>query len=309
MFQYSIMRILQMLPTVIGVVSLTFLLLHITPGDPVQVMLGDYASPADMENLRQSLGLHLPLWQQFVTYWGGVLTGDWGNSYVYQRPVLELITERLPATVHLAVAAFALVIVWGGALGSIAAFSFKKWPDKVIQYINSLSLALPSFWLGPLLIIVFALQLGLVPVSGNEYPTAIILPAVTLAAGLSAITARMLRNSLLETLSRPYIVTARAKGVGFKRVLKHAVGNALTPVIVVLALQLGMLLTGTIITEVIFSWPGLGALLIEALHSRDIPLIQGCVLFIALIYTLSTVVADVLCALINPAIRAAHVKR
>lgn len=308
MFHYAIMRILQLLPTVIGVVSLTFLLLHITPGDPVQIMLGDYASPTDVENLRQSLGLHLPLWQQFFVYWGDILTGDWGTSYVYQRPVLALIAERLPATIQLASVAFMLVVVWGGFLGIVAALNFKRWPDKLAQYMNSLSLALPSFWLGPLLIIVFALQLGVVPVSGNEYPTAIILPAVTLATGLAAIMARMLRNSLLETLSCPYIVTARAKGAGFGRILKHAIANAITPVIVVLALQLGMLLTGTIITEVVFSWPGLGALFIEALHSRDIPLIQGCVLFIALIYTLSSLLADMLCAAINPAIRAAHSK-
>ena len=278
-------RFIGMIPVVFGVLLLTFLLVHSVPGDPVEVMLGESASAADRIQLRSDLGLDKPLTVQFATYITKLVHGDFGASIHSKKPIVDLLAERLPATFQLAFLALLFAISIGLPLGVIAALRLNQWPDKIASVLSLTVAAMPHFWMGPMLMMVFALWLGLLPVSGMENPSAIILPALTLGFGLAGILTRMTRASMLEVLHEDFIRTARAKGLSESNVvLHHALRAALLPIVTVLGLQLGSLLAGTVITETVFAWDGIGRLLVESIEKRDYPVTQACVLVVALTY-------------------------
>ena len=296
--------LLDTLIVLIGVTTLVFFLLVLVPGDPVDVVLGESAQAADRDAMRAALGLDRPLLERWGMFYADLLRGDLGHSLVRHRPVAALILERLPATLVLAFAAFVLVIAVALPLGMLAAHYRGRWPDALAQGFALVGLSIPNFWLGPLLVLLFSVALGWTPVSGNLDPGSLILPAVTLGLSMAAITTRMVRGSLLEIETQPFLRTARCKGLSESAVmLRHAFPNALPPVIMVLGLQLGGLLAGAVITEVVFAWPGIGSLLIDAIRQRDYPLVQGVVLLIAVCYVLANRLADQLAAYVDPRIR------
>lgn len=297
-------RLLGVIPVVFGVLLLTFLLVHLVPGDPVEVMLGESASSADRTQLRAELGLDRPVMVQFGRYLTKLAQGDFGNSIHSREPVSNMLAERLPATIRLAFLALAIAITIGLPLGIIAALRANRWPDKLATLTSLTLSAMPHFWLGPLLMMVFALWLGWLPVSGMESQASIILPALTLGFGLSAILTRMTRASLLEVLNEDYVRTARAKGLQERDViLRHALRAALLPVVTIVGLQLGGLLAGTVITETVFGWDGVGRLLVESIEKRDYPVTQACVLVIALIYVLVNLLTDLAYSRLDPRVR------
>jgi peptide/nickel transport system permease protein len=301
---YLIQRIGGAIIVVLGVVSIVFLLIHLIPGDPVDVMLGEGATAADREALRRSLGLDLPVAAQFANYLHGLLQLDLGTSFHSQRPVTDLLLERVPATAQLAALSLLVAVALALPLGMLAAVRRDTPWDTGSMAFSMLGVSIPNFWLGPLLILVFALWLGWFPVSGREATGAVVLPALTLGTGLAAILSRMVRSSLLEVLGEDYIRTARAKGLPPHRVLLgHGLRNALLPVITLLGLQLGALLAGAVVTETVFSWPGIGLLTIEAIQTRDYPVVQACVLLISLTYVLVNLLTDLAYAWIDPRIR------
>jgi peptide/nickel transport system permease protein len=304
MLTYLLQRLAGALLVMFGVVSVVFLLIHLIPGDPVEIMLGESASIADREDLRIALGLHQPVLQQYLDYLGGLLHFDLGASIHSRRPVTELLLERLPATAQLAAATLLVTVVLALPLGIIAAVRRNTLWDTGAMSFSMLGVSIPNFWLGPILILVFSLWLGWFPVSGHSGIGSVILPAVTLGTGLTAVLSRMVRSSLLEVLGEDYIRTARAKGLSPPRViLRHGLRNALLPVITLLGLQLGALLAGAVITETVFSWPGVGLLTIEAIQSRDYPVVQACVLLISLCYVIVNLLTDLAYAWIDPRIR------
>jgi peptide/nickel transport system permease protein len=304
MRRFFLHRLLLFLPTLLGAVTLVFALIHVVPGDPVEAMLGETASNADKETLRRELGLDQPLSRQYLHFLAGLAQGDLGRSLYRQSAVMELISKRLPATLELALAALGVAIALAFVLGIAAAARRDTWVDRLSLLFSMLGLAMPNFWLGPLLMIVFSIELGWLPVSGRGGPAHLILPALTLGMAMAAILTRMVRSGLLETIHEDYIRTARAKGLSERSVwLKHALRNSLLSVITVIGLQFGSLLAGSIITESIFSWPGLGRLTIEAIQTRDYPLVQGCVLAIAVSYLLVNLMTDLLYRLVDPRIR------
>ena len=297
-------RLLGTIPVIFGVLLLTFVLVHSIPGDPVEVMLGESATSADREVLRQNLGLDEPLPIQFFQYVAKVAQGDLGVSIHSKKPIVDLLAERLPATIKLAALALMIAISIGVPLGIVAALKVDRWADNLATVLSLTVSAMPHFWLGPLLMMVFALWLGLLPVSGMDANTSIILPALTLGFGLAAILTRMTRASMLEVLHEDFIRTARAKGLPEKTViLKHALRAALLPIVTVLGLQLGSLLAGTVITETVFAWDGIGRLLVESIEKRDYPVTQACVLLIALTYVFVNLLTDIIYTRIDPRVR------
>jgi len=304
MLAFILQRLLGALLVIFGVVSIVFLLIHMIPGDPVEIMLGESASIADREALRTALGLNLPIGVQFQNYLQGLLQLDTGTSIHFRRPVSALLLERLPATGLLALVTLAITLVLALPLGVIAAVRRNSWWDSGAMSFSMLGVSIPNFWLGPLLILVFSLWLGWFPISGRSGFTSVILPALTLATGLIAVLSRMVRSSMLEVLGEDYMRTATAKGMPPHRViLHHGLRNALLPVITLLGLQLGALLAGAVITETVFSWPGIGLLTIEAIQSRDYPVVQACVLLISVTYVLVNLLTDLAYAWIDPRIR------
>ncbi|MES9987416.1 MAG: nickel ABC transporter permease [Candidatus Thiodiazotropha endolucinida] len=301
---FLISRLLSALIVIIGVVCLVFMLIHLVPGDPVDVMLGESAIPADREALRSSLGLDRPITVQLTDFLKGVAVLDLGDSLHTRQPVSELLASHIPATLELALAALIVTLLTAIPLGILAAVNRGGMGDWGAMGFSMLGLSIPNFWLGPLLILCFSLWLGWTPVSGREDYSSLILPAVTLGTGFAAILARMVRSSLLEVLGEDYVRTARAKGLDETRVIwRHAMRNAWLPVITLLGLQLGALLGGAVVTEVVFDWPGIGSLMIESIQKRDYPVVQGCVLFISLAYVLVNTLTDILYGLIDPRIR------
>ena len=304
MLHFILTRFASAVFVIIGVSILVFLLIHLVPGDPVEVMLGESAQPADREALRHALGLDLPIHQQLFNYFGNLLQFDLGTSLHSKRPITELLAERLPATIQLAFAGLLVAVIIAFPLGIIAAIRRNTWWDHGAMGVALIGVSMPNFWLGPLLILVFSLWLGWLPVSGHEGWAALILPAITLGTAMAAILSRMIRASLLEVMDEDFIRTARAKGLKERRVvLKHGLSNALLPVITILGLQLGILLGGAVITEIVFSWPGIGQLTIDSINRRDYPVVQACILVIALIYVVVNTLTDVVYALIDPRIR------
>jgi peptide/nickel transport system permease protein len=297
-------RLLLLVPTVLGVATLVFFFLHLIPGDPVEVMLGETAAQADKEALRASLGLNDPLAVQYARFLGGLAHGNVGQSFFYHQPVATVLWERVPATLQLAVAALIVALIIAIPIGVVAAVKQYGAFDNLSMFVALLGVSLPNFWLGPLLIWLFALKIDLFPVGGRETLASLVLPALTLGMGMAAILSRMTRASVLEVLSEDFVRTARAKGLPERVVLfKHVLRNALIPVVTLVGLQFGTLLSGAVITENVFSWPGLGTLFIEAIQSRDYPVVQGCVLYISFGYVLINLAVDLLYAVIDPRIR------
>jgi ABC-type dipeptide/oligopeptide/nickel transport system permease component len=302
--RFLLRRLLLTVPVLVGVATLVFSLIHLVPGDPAQAMLGEGASPAEIDALRTRLGLDRPLYVQYGTYLAGLVRGDMGRSLRTGRSVAASIAERVPATTELAVAAMIVALLVAIPLGVVAAVWRGTAVDLGAMTLALLGISIPNFWLGPLLAIFFAVQLGWLPVSGSETPAHLVLPALTLGAALAAILARMTRASLLEELGELYVMAARARGASRMRaILRHALRNSLIPIVTIVGLQLGVVLTGTIITETIFSWPGIGRLLIQSIGFRDYPLVQGCILFIAVTYVAMNLVTDMVYGLLDPRIR------
>jgi ABC-type dipeptide/oligopeptide/nickel transport system permease component len=304
MVRYLVRRLLLTAPVLLGVASLVFALIHLVPGDPAQAMLGEGASQEEVIKLRTSLGLDRPLATQYAGFLRGLVRGDLGRSFRYNTPVTQQIREKLPNTALLAVAAMAVALAFAVTLGIIAAVFRGRAPDHVAMTLALAGISMPNFWLGPLLAILFAVYLGWLPVSGSGTVGHLVLPAVTLGAALSAILARMTRASLLEELRELYVLAARSRGLsGARAVLRHAFRNSLIPVVTIIGLQFGAVLTGTIITETIFAWPGLGRLLIQAINYRDYPLVQGCILFISVTYVAMNLLTDLTYGFLDPRIR------
>jgi peptide/nickel transport system permease protein len=304
MTYYLLRRLVQVVPVALLVATLVFSLIHLIPGDPVQMMLGDGAQAADVQALRESLGLDRPLGEQYLEFMGGLLRGDLGESLHYRRPVTELLAEHYPATLELALASMLVALLIALPLGVLAALHKDGVIDQLSRFFSLLGVSIPNFWLGPMLILIFAIYWNLLPVSGREGWASLVLPSITLGTALAGLLTRMVRSSVAEELHRPYLVTAQAKGLRRgQAVVRHALRNALIPVVTIIGLQFGALLTGAIITETIFSWPGLGRLLIQAIRLRDYPLVQGGVLIIAVTYVLVNLLTDLVYALLDPRIR------
>jgi ABC-type dipeptide/oligopeptide/nickel transport system permease component len=291
------------------VVTIVFLLIHLVPGDPVVQMLGDGASASDVEGLRHSLGLDKTISEQYQVYWRGVVHGDFGRSLRMHDSVTHLVLQRYPYTLALTVAGMLIATAIAIPAGIASARARNRWPDRTLGVASLFGLSFPNFALGPILIVVFSIVLGWFPVSGagtgaRDFLRHLVLPAVTLGLGMAAILTRMVRTSMLEELSQDYIRTARAKGVSERRVVYvHALRNALNPVLTVIGLQFGSLLAGAIVTETIFSWPGIGRLTLSAISNRDYALVQGCILAIGLTYVAVNLLTDSLYAFADPRLR------
>jgi ABC-type dipeptide/oligopeptide/nickel transport system permease component len=304
MWRFLVRRLLLTIPVLLGVSTLVFALIHLVPGDPAQLMLGEGSTPQDVEQLRERLGLNRPLLVQYGDFMAGLARGDLGVSMRTQEPVMGELLARVPATAELALAAMAVALTLAIPLGIAAAVWRDTWIDHAAMTLALAGVSLPNFWLGPLMAIVFAVELGWLPVSGRGTWLHLVLPAITLGTGLAAILARMTRASLLDELREVYVLAAVARGASRARVvLGHAFRNSLIPIVTILGLQFGAVLTGSVITETIFAWPGVGRLLIQSIGARDYPLVQGCILLIAVTYTAMNVVTDLLYGLLDPRIR------
>ena len=305
MIRYVLTRLAYMLPVVWLVVSVVFLLIHLVPGDPIQQMLGEGVAATDLQAARHAYGLDVPVPTQYVRYWNGVLHGDLGKSIRLNQPVTKLVKAAYPATIALTIASLAVAILLSIPAGVRSALRRNRWDDRALSFVSLLGLSFPNFALGPILMLFFAIRLGWLPVSGMGSPAHFILPAVTMGGALAAILTRMVRTSMLEELGQDYIRTARAKGLSESAVVyRHALRNAMIPVITVIGLQFGALLAGAIVTEMLFSWPGVGRLTISAISNRDYYLVQGCVLFIGLTYVAVNFLTDMVYSVLNPRIKA-----
>ncbi len=304
MLRYLALRALYTLPVIWLVVSLVFLLIHLVPGDPILQMLGEGAPAADIQATRHLYGLDVPLGQQYLHYWSGVLHGDLGPSFRFNQGVTKLIAQRYPYTLQLTLAALFVAMLLSIPAGVRSARRRNHWDDRLLSVVSLFGLSFPNFALGPILILLFSIKLGWLPVSGSGSVSHLILPAITMGGALAAILTRMVRTSMLEELGQDYIRTARAKGLPERTVVyHHALRNAMIPVITVLGLQFGALLAGAIVTETIFSWPGIGRLTIQAIGNRDYYLVQGCILAIGLTYVAVNLMTDLLYTVVNPRIR------
>ena len=301
MLRYITVRLLYTVPLLWVVVSVVFLLIHLVPGDPIVQMLGEGAPAADLEVARHAYGLDVPLGTQYVNYWRGVLHGDLGRSLRLNDSVAKVIAQRYPFTVRLTVAALLVALLLAVPAGVRSAVRRNRWDDRLLSFVSLLGLSFPNFALGPILILFFAIYLGVLPVSGSGTWAHLVLPAITLGGALAAILTRMVRTAMLEELGQDYIRTARAKGLSERTVVyKHALRNAMVPVLTVVGLQFGALLAGAIVTETIFSWPGIGRLTVQAIGNRDYYLVQGCILVIGLTYIAVNSLTDMLYSLANP---------
>ena len=304
MIRYISLRLLFALPALWLIVTMVFLLAHVVPGDPVQQMLGEGARIEDLQQLRHSLGLDLPVPVQYERYLKGVLHGNLGESFRFQQPVASLVLSHFPATLELAFVALLVCMAIGIPGGILAAARRGETADHAVGVLTLLGLSVPNFALGPVLMLIFSVLLGWLPVSGRGEISHLVLPAITLGAALAAILTRMVRTAVVEQLSSDYVRTARAKGLSEPAVLfHHAFRNALTPILTILGLQFGALLAGAIVTETIFSWPGIGRLAVQAIESRDYPLLQGCILLIAVTYVVVNLATDLVHAVVDPRVR------
>ena len=304
MLRFLARRLLLTLPVLLGVATLVFSLIHLIPGDPAQAMLGDTASPEEIAELRQRLGLDRPLPEQYTSFLAGLVRGDLGMSLRTSQPVTTMIVERMPATFELAAAAMLFAVAAAMPLGIAAAVWRGTKIDHSAMTLALMGISIPNFWLGPLLAIVFAVELGWLPVSGRGTLAHLVLPAISLGAALAAILARMTRATLLEELREQYVQAARARGTSrLRAVVGHAFRNSLIPIVTLIGLQFGAVLTGAVITETIFAWPGIGRLLIQSISFRDYPLVQGCILLIAITYVGVNLLTDLMYGVLDPRIR------
>ena len=302
-FDYLIKRFFSAVFVLFSILTFVFFLIHIVPGDPIEVMLGESARVADRYALRESLGLNLSITQQWLNYLNNFLHFDLGKSLYSNQLVIELLFKHIPDTFLLSLVSLFVAILIAVHLGIFSAVYKGSILDKASILLATLGISIPNFVMGPLLILIFSLWLGWFPVSGNDEISSIILPALTLGSALAAILSRMIRSSMLETLQQDYIRSARARGITeFNIIVFHALRNAALPVVTVLGMQFGALLAGAVITETVFSWPGIGQLMIESIQKRDYPVVQGCVLLISFTYVLVNLITDFICILIDPRI-------
>jgi peptide/nickel transport system permease protein len=299
--RFILARLALLLPTLLGVLVVTFLLLYVAPGDPVQAMVGERADSATVVRLRADLHLNDPLPIQFLRYVGAAAHGDLGRSYITRRPILTDLLQRFPATLRLAGAAMLFATLVGVSIGIHGAWRPGSWPDRAAALGAYLGVSFPVYWVGLLLILVFAVTLRWLPPSGAGGPAYLVLPALTLGMRSVAFLSRMTRAAMQEVLQSDFVRTARAKGLLEGRVvLRHAFRNALMPVVTVLGLDFGSYLTGSILTETIFSWPGVGRYVLTAIDKRDLPAIQGSILFLSLVFVLVNLITDLLYARVDP---------
>jgi peptide/nickel transport system permease protein len=304
MFYFLFKRIVSLIPVAVGVIVIVSLMTHIVPGDPVDSILGDYATLEDKLALRKALGLDVGMGTQLVNYFKNLAVGDLGYSLIYHRPVIDMIAERMPATVELAIVTMFVAVFLSLPLGIISAMNQKKPLDFGIMTFAIAGVALPTFWVGPLLVLIFSLKLDILPVSERGDWTTYILPAVTMGTALSAALCRMTRNTILDFAKEDFARTARAKGLSRTGVIcKHVLRNASLPLATVFGLQFGVLLTGAVITEKIFDWPGVGSLLLAGIQSRDYPIVQGCILLFAMTYLFVNLATDLVVAWLDPRIK------
>jgi ABC-type dipeptide/oligopeptide/nickel transport system permease component len=297
-------RLLYAIPVLWLVVTVVFLLIHLVPGDPIQAMLGEGAAATDVQALRHQYEFDLPLRTQYVHYWRNVLHGNLGQSIRLNQSVAKVIRERYPYTLQLTLSSLIVALVLAIPAGVRSARRRNRWDDRFLGFVSLLGLSFPNFALGPILILFFAIKLGWLPVSGSGTFANLVLPAITMGGALAAILTRMVRTSMLEELGQDYVRSARAKGLPERTVVyKHALRNAMIPVVTVIGLQFGALLAGAIVTETIFSWPGIGRLTIQAISNRDYYLVQGCILAIGLTYVAVNFLTDLLYTVVNPRIR------
>lgn len=304
MINYIIWRVLQMIPVLFGITLIVFVILRVS-GDPVSLMLGEDAGPEQVAQLRTALGLDRPLYEQYAMYMSDLVTGDFGKSIRYNnQPALHVVLERLPATAILAATALFFAVLISLPAGIIAALYHRRVPDYVASFLSVLGQAMPSFWLGIMLILIFAVGLGWFPVSGREASFSVILPGIALGASLAALLTRILRSSLLDVLSQDYIRTARAKGLTPVAITaRHSLRNAMLSYLTVIGLEASSLMAGAVVTEQVFAWPGIGLLAIQAINSRDMAVVQAVVILAALIVMVLNLVVDVLYSLIDPRIQ------
>ena len=303
MFTYIIQRLAAAVPTLLGVAVIVFLMLRLLPGDPARVIAGVLASAEDVEGIRRQLGLDQPLVVQFALFLGGLLRLDLGLSARTSQPVMQEVLARLPYTFELAVMATAIATAIGIAAGVVAATHHNSKVDYLVSAASLCGVSMPVYWLGLMLIVVFAINLRWFPAAGADQPASFVLPSLTLASFTVALIARMTRSSMLEVLRQDYVQTARAKGLHERAVLyAHALRNALLPVITIVGLQFGTLLGGAVLTETVFGWPGIGQLLVESIFARDYPLVQGIVLTFSGLFILVNLAVDVLYAYVDPRI-------
>ncbi|MCY9669974.1 ABC transporter permease [Paenibacillus alginolyticus] len=304
MFGYILKRLLQMIPTLIGVSILSFILIHAVPGDPARMMAGQQASEKDVEMMRDRLGLNQPLYQQYGNYVAHLVQGDLGKSIRSNRPVMEEIKTRFPITIKLTVFAVLLMIVFGLFAGIFSATKPNSLADNSTMMISLFGISMPVFWLGIMLILIFSYYLHWLPSGGNDGIKYFILPAVTLGLSSSAILARLTRSSMLEVTNQDFVRTARAKGVKEQMVVyKHTLANAAIPIVTVIGLEFGHLLGGAVLTETVFSMNGLGRFIIQSIQFRDYPAIQGCVLFVATLFVLVNLIVDLSYGLLDPRVK------
>jgi len=302
--KHLVRRLLALVPVAIGVATLTFAIIHLVPGDPVIAMLGETAAPTDIVGMRRQLGLDRPLLAQYAGYLGGLAVGDLGESISYRKPVARLIAERFPATIELAAAGMLVAILLAFPLGLIAGSNPGGAGDLSAMGFAIVGISVPHIYLGPLLMILFSLDLRWLPLTGRGGFSHLVLPAITLGTALAAILARMLRQSLIRVRESDYMRTALSKGLNPRAALfRHGLKNALTSVVTIIGLQMGALLSGTLIIEIIFSWPGIGRLLITAIGARDYPVVEGCVLTFAMTYVVVNMATDLVYAMIDPRVR------
>lgn len=304
MIRYVGLRLLLAIPALWLILTMVFLLVHIVPGDPAEQILGEGARAEDVLQLRHTLGLDQPIGVQYEKYLKGVLHGNLGESFHFQEPVTQVVLDHYPATLELAAVALIVCMLISIPGGILAAARRGTGADHAVGVFTLLGLSVPNFALGPVLILIFSVEIGWLPVSGRGDAAHFVLPGITLGAALAAILARMVRASVIEELSSDYVRTARAKGLSESAVLWcHAFRNALIPTLTIIGLQFGTLLAGSIITETIFSWPGIGRLTVQAIESRDFPLLQGCILLIAVTYVVVNLATDFVYALVDPRVR------
>ncbi|MBA3759245.1 MAG: ABC transporter permease [Gemmatimonadota bacterium] len=301
MSRFILYRLALLVPTLFGVLLVTFLLLYVAPGDPVQAMVGERADAETLARLRAELRLDDPLYQQFGHYVGGVLRGDLGTSYITRRPIVRDLLERFPATLRLAGAAMLFAAIVGIGVGIFGAWRPGSWADRFATFAAYLGVSFPVYWVGLILILIFAVHLRWLPPSGSSGTLYLILPAITLGMRSVAFLSRMTRAAMQEVLQSDFIRTARAKGLNESRVvLSHGFRNALLPVVTVLGLDFGSYLTGSILTETIFSWPGVGRYVLTAIDKRDLPAVQGSILFLSLVFVMVNLITDLLYARVDP---------
>ena len=304
MLRYALRRLGQAIPTLVAVSLLTFAMIRLIPGDPAVLIAGEEATPEMLRGIREQLALDRPLLEQYLAYAGGLARGDLGTSIRSKQPVSVELASRIPATVELALAALGILAVAGVLLGVAAAVWRDRWPDHLVRILSLVGVSTPAFWVGIMLVLLFAIHLRLLPVSGRGALAYLLLPAATASMDGIALVARLVRASLLEVLDEDYVRTGRAKGLGEGRVIwSHALRNALIPTVTVLGLELGRLLGGVVVVESVFGWPGFGRLLVTAIQTRDYPLVQSAILVLGTTLVVLNLLVDLSLGLLDPRIR------